>query len=195
MNVYVDSSALLKRYVLEAGTELVATTLDQAALAVTGAHTTVEIRRNLSRLLAGSDLTAARRQFERDLDRLGVLALDAVTCEAAAVIVESTGVRSLDACCTSGLRNGQEVRHWPSSRSTRARRTPPALSGSPWSAPEPGSLRSAVARAPIPARGPGGSDDDRAGGHEGPGDGQVAAQLHRGVGHGRPREQPPCRVR
>ncbi len=97
MNLYVDSSALLRRYVLEAGSDVVTSLLDEAEIAVTAAHTTVEVRRNLSRLLEGRDLTAARDQFERDLSGLGVLALDADTCEAAALVAESTGVRTLDA--------------------------------------------------------------------------------------------------
>jgi predicted nucleic acid-binding protein len=97
LNLYVDSSALLKRYVLEAGSDVVASLLDQADITVTGIHTTVEVRRNLSRLLEGRDLTAAKQQFERDIAGMGLLALDAHTCEAAALVAESTGVRTLDA--------------------------------------------------------------------------------------------------
>ena len=97
MNLYVDSSALLKRYVRESGSDLVADTFDEADVILTGRHTVVEIRRNLARLLEGAALAAARRQFEIDVDGLGLMALDAATCEAAAVVAESTGVRTLDA--------------------------------------------------------------------------------------------------
>jgi predicted nucleic acid-binding protein len=97
VNLYVDSSALLKRYVAEPGSELVVSSLDEAGRVVSARHTTVEVRRNLARLLDGKDLTDARQQFERDILSIGLLELDAATCEAAALVAEATGVRTLDA--------------------------------------------------------------------------------------------------
>jgi predicted nucleic acid-binding protein len=97
VNLYVDSSAILKRYVREPGSDIVADALDRADVAVTGVHTSVEVRRNLARLLDGRALPAARRQFEIDLEAFALVALDAATCEAAAVVAETTGVRTLDA--------------------------------------------------------------------------------------------------
>ena len=45
----------------------------------------------------GSDLTAARRQFERDWANTAVVELTHEVCEAAAELAEVTGARSLDA--------------------------------------------------------------------------------------------------
>jgi predicted nucleic acid-binding protein len=64
---------------------------------VTGRHTSVEMRRNLARLLDGGALTAAREQFAADWRRLHVVELDELTCEIAAGVAEATGARSLDA--------------------------------------------------------------------------------------------------
>ena len=60
-------------------------------------HTIVEVRRNLARLLSGRELMAARAVFAADLTSLSVIELDGATCESAAMIAETTGVRTLDA--------------------------------------------------------------------------------------------------
>jgi predicted nucleic acid-binding protein len=64
---------------------------------ITGRLTSVEVRRNLARELEGSDLAAARRQFERDWANTAVVELTREVCEAAAELSEATGARSLDA--------------------------------------------------------------------------------------------------
>lgn len=97
MALYVDSSALLKRYVEEADSDLSERHLLADPVWVTGAHTRVEVRRNLARLLVGDPLALARAQFEADWRRMSVVALDALTCEIAADIAEVTGARSMDA--------------------------------------------------------------------------------------------------
>ena len=97
MTTYVDSSALLKRYVDEPDSEYAVELLGSDQDLVTGRHTVVEVRRNLARLLSASDATAARAVLAFDLDAFAVVELDAATCELAATIAEQTGVRTLDA--------------------------------------------------------------------------------------------------
>jgi len=97
VSLYVDSSALLKLYFDEPDSgraeEILASDLDW----ITGRLTSVEVRRNLARELVGSDLAAARRQFERDWANTAVVELTLEVCEAAAELAEVTGARSLDA--------------------------------------------------------------------------------------------------
>jgi uncharacterized protein len=97
VSLYVDSSALLKRYVDEPDSELADSLLGSDPSLVTARHTIVEVRRNLARLLDGRDLASARSAFARDLEVLSVVELDEVTCEGAATVAEVTGVRTLDA--------------------------------------------------------------------------------------------------
>lgn len=97
MTLYVDSSALLKRYVEEPDSELADELLRSDPLVVTGRHTVVEVRRNLARLVGEADLVGLRRAFAADLGVMSIIELDATTCEAAALIAESLAVRSLDA--------------------------------------------------------------------------------------------------
>jgi predicted nucleic acid-binding protein len=95
--LYVDTSALLKRYIDELDSETCERFLLADPVWVTGRHTLVEMRRNLARLLEGEALTTAREQFAVDWRRLHVVELDELTCEIAADVAEATGTRSLDA--------------------------------------------------------------------------------------------------
>jgi len=97
MSLYIDSSALLKRYIDEADSPVCEELMASDPVVVTGRHTVVEVRRNLARLLAGAPLAAARADFAEDLSAFAIVELDAVTCELAATIGETTGVRTLDA--------------------------------------------------------------------------------------------------
>ena len=97
MSLYVDSSALLKRYVDEPDSGTAESLLRSDPSLVTARHTIVEVRRNLARLLEERDAAAARSAFLEDRDALSIVELDEVTCEMAAVIAELTGVRTLDA--------------------------------------------------------------------------------------------------
>ena len=97
MTVYADSSAVLKRYVDEADSDQANELLAADPVLVTGRHTIVEVRRNLTRLLSPTDATAARATFVADLASFAVVEVDAATCELAATIAEQTGVRTLDA--------------------------------------------------------------------------------------------------
>ena len=97
MTLYVDSSALLKRYVAEHDSaradELVRSDPDL----VTARHTIIEVRRNLARLLKGRALTDSRAAFAEDMRGFALVELDAATVDLAARIAEVTGARTLDA--------------------------------------------------------------------------------------------------
>lgn len=97
MSTYVDSSALLKRYVDEADSADADALLRADNALLTARHTIVEVRRNLARLLSGRDLASARAAFADDLRSISIVELDEATCDSAALIAESTGVRTLDA--------------------------------------------------------------------------------------------------
>ena len=97
MTTYVDSSALLKRYVDEPDSAAADALLRADRGLLTARHTIVEVRRNLARLLSGRDLVVARRAFADDVRSFSIVELDEVTCESAAMIAETTGVRTLDA--------------------------------------------------------------------------------------------------
>lgn len=97
MSLYVDSSALLKRYVEEADSDVADELLASDPSLLTARHTVVEVRRNLARTLSERDAVEARAAFMLDLDALSLIELDAGTCEAAASIAETVGVRTLDA--------------------------------------------------------------------------------------------------
>ncbi len=107
MTLYVDSSALLKRYVDEHDSDAAVALMSTDPVLVTSRVTEVEVRRNLARLLSGASLTAVRRRFGSDLDAFALVALDATTCNEAARIAEQTLCRSLDALhLASALRAG-----------------------------------------------------------------------------------------
>jgi predicted nucleic acid-binding protein len=97
VSLYVDSSALLKRYVDEPDSSAADSLLRSDPSLVTGRHTVIEVRRNLARLLSGRDAAAARSAFSEDLEAIAIVELDETTCEGAAAIAEITGVRTLDA--------------------------------------------------------------------------------------------------
>ncbi len=97
MSTYVAASALLKRYVDEADSADADALLQADSMLLTARHTIVEVRRNLARLLSGRDLAAARAAFAHDLRSISIIELDEATCDSAALIAESTGVRTLDA--------------------------------------------------------------------------------------------------
>lgn len=97
MALYVDTSALLKRYVDEPDSDLCERYLLSDPVWISARHTLVEVRRNLARLLAGEALAFAREQFAGDWNRCHIVELDELTCNIAADVAELTGARSLDA--------------------------------------------------------------------------------------------------
>jgi hypothetical protein len=97
VTLYVDTSALLKRYVDEPESRQAERYLLGDPEWLTARITFVEVRRNLSRLLDATPLSGARKAFARDWRRMGVIELDETVCRQAAEIAEHSGVRSLDA--------------------------------------------------------------------------------------------------
>jgi uncharacterized protein len=97
MTLYVDSSALLKRYVDEHDSAVAETLMSDDPVLVTTRLTEVEVRRSLTRLLEGDRLIDARRSLAADLDAFALVALDATTMNEAARVAEQTMCRSLDA--------------------------------------------------------------------------------------------------
>jgi predicted nucleic acid-binding protein len=94
---YVDSSALLKRYVDEPDAAAARTLLLADQDWVTGNHTYPEVVRTLHRVLPERAAGRAVAAFESDWRRTLVVSLDAVTCRRAAAIAVATGTRTLDA--------------------------------------------------------------------------------------------------
>jgi len=96
---YIDSSALLKRYIDESDSDGAERLLGADPDWVTAAHTEVEVRRTLALRLGHQQaaLQAARAAFEFDWRRMLVVHLDAITCRLAADLAETTQARSLDA--------------------------------------------------------------------------------------------------
>ena len=97
MTLYVDSSALAKRYVAEPDSDAADAALLEDLAWVTGNHTFVEVVLALSRRLTEADAASAIAMFEADWRRTLVVGLDDSVCRRAAEIGRATGVRSLDA--------------------------------------------------------------------------------------------------
>ncbi len=109
MTAYVDSSALLKRYVHEPDSDVAGTLLAADPVLVTSWITLTELRRNVARLALPKDLPELRQQIQRDLDEFALVVADQVVCESAAEIAEQLGVRSLDAIHLASARRLQVV--------------------------------------------------------------------------------------
>jgi|TARA_B100001971_G_scaffold190500_1_gene193288 predicted nucleic acid-binding protein len=95
VTLYVDSSALIKRYLKEDGAAEAVAHMASDPVLVTSALTAIEVRRNLTRILT-DDLEVMRARFVVDLDAFAVIPLDAQVCAEAARIAEKTLCRSLD---------------------------------------------------------------------------------------------------
>ena len=108
MTLYVDTSALMKRYVAERDRDVAVRLMAADPVLVTSHLTEVELRRNLTRVLDGEDLLGARRQVQADLDAFALVGLDATTCNEAARIAEQTLCRSLDAIHIAAARSAGE---------------------------------------------------------------------------------------
>lgn len=97
MTLYLDSSALFKRYVREAETADLQRLLDGDDRWVAANHAFAEVAINLTRRLTEADRAVALSQFEDDWSRILVVALDDRLCRRAATIGSDRGVRTLDA--------------------------------------------------------------------------------------------------
>ena len=93
MSLYVDSSALLKRYIDEPDSDVAESFLLEDPEWVTARHTEIEVRRNLARLLQGESLVTAREQLQVDLENMDLVELDATTCSLAATAAEISAIK------------------------------------------------------------------------------------------------------
>lgn len=103
MTLYVDSSALLKRYVDEPDSDHFGELLTSDASWLTCRLTWVEVWRNLGRRLPPEATAAARSAFRVDWERFLVVEIDVVLAEQAGSIADLTGARSLDAVHLAAL--------------------------------------------------------------------------------------------
>jgi predicted nucleic acid-binding protein len=97
VTLYVDSSALIKRYVDEENSASAEAILLADLEWVTARITLVEVRLALDRRLEEAGRRVAVAAFERDWERTLVVAVDDATCHRAAELGIATGARSLDA--------------------------------------------------------------------------------------------------
>jgi hypothetical protein len=97
VTLYVDSSALVKRYVAEDGSDRVDAILLADPDWVTGGQTYVEVSLALQRRLGVAEHDIALDAFEQDWPRTFVVALDEVVIRRAAALGMASGSRSLDA--------------------------------------------------------------------------------------------------
>ena len=97
MTTFVDSSALLKLYVAEPDSPTALALLESDPVLVTSWLSHVEVRRNLARVLNGTQLIKARQQCDLDFDLMALITLDEPRWRSAADIAEELGVRTLDA--------------------------------------------------------------------------------------------------
>lgn len=97
MTLYLDSSALIKRYVDEDDSDAAEAILLSDPEWVTAQISLVEVRLALHRRLDEDARTLAVAAFERDWQRTFVVAVDQVTCQRAAELGATTGARALDA--------------------------------------------------------------------------------------------------
>ena len=102
MTLYVDSSALLKRYVDEHDSAVAVELMGTDPVLVTSRITEIEVRRNLARLLDGDSWTDSRRQFAVDLDAFALVGLDATTCNEAAAIAAAAACKATGAAIIGG---------------------------------------------------------------------------------------------
>jgi predicted nucleic acid-binding protein len=97
VSLYVDTSALAKRYLDEPESEACEALLLADPDWVTARHTFVEMHRTLARVASGRAFARARDAFLVDWDRMAVAELDEPTCARAAELTLTLGARSLDA--------------------------------------------------------------------------------------------------
>lgn len=95
--LYVESSALFKRYRPERDSDVALRFMAEDRVLVTSRLTEIEVRRNLKRLFRGDDLARVQNQLRIDLDEFALMSLNADVCSDAARIAEETLCRSLDA--------------------------------------------------------------------------------------------------
>ena len=96
MTTYFDSSALVKRYLVEVDSAQAIALVNQHSPRVTSMITRIEVRRAIARIASAVDVSMTREQFNRDLAQFEVASIDTEICDRASAIAEATGVRTLD---------------------------------------------------------------------------------------------------
>ena len=109
MTAYVDSSALLKRYLIEPDSKRGQSLFDEDVDLVTSRITIVEVRRALGLLASAVERVLTRANFARDLESISIIEVDALVCAEAASIAEETGLRSLDSIHVASSRRISDV--------------------------------------------------------------------------------------
>lgn len=97
MTLYLDSSALLKRYLDEPDSDRFNAILDADDRRLTCRLAWVEVWRNLGTRLVAEDAHAARRTFRADWRHVMIVEIDATLAEEAGRIADLTRCRSTDA--------------------------------------------------------------------------------------------------
>ncbi|MGH7840617.1 MAG: type II toxin-antitoxin system VapC family toxin [Candidatus Binataceae bacterium] len=102
MILYLDTSALVKLYADEAGSEMVRRAVVRAQLVATSFVTYAETRSALARKRREGGISAAglkrlKREFERDWARLQRLPIDEATVRKAGELAEEHALRAFDA--------------------------------------------------------------------------------------------------
>ncbi len=97
MPAYVDSSALLKRFLIEPGSEQAHALLAATVEVVISRISIVEVRRGLLRIDSAVERGIAKGIFDNDVRSCVIVECDAAVAEHAADIAEAHHVRSLDA--------------------------------------------------------------------------------------------------
>ena len=97
MALYLDSSALVKRYVAELQSAEAQDVLLADQQWITAGHAYVEISLALARRLDAADVRSAMDDFERDWRRTLIVAIDDDVIRRAAAMGVVTGCRTLDA--------------------------------------------------------------------------------------------------
>lgn len=97
MTLYVESSAVVRRYVDQEGSDEARRHLLDDPEWVTANHTYPEVYRALNLHAPEFSLTAALDAFEDDWNRVIVVDLDDALCKRAGLMSVMTGTRTLDA--------------------------------------------------------------------------------------------------
>ena len=106
---YFDSSALVKRYILEDEHAQVAEALRATPRAVTSVVSIVEVRRVIAMVESAAERAMAQAAFLHELDSFHLVGLNGETVSEAALIAENTSLRSLDSIhLASARRVGEE---------------------------------------------------------------------------------------
>jgi len=103
VSLYLDSSAVLKRYIDEHDSSRYNAIFASDTIWLTCRITWVEVWRNVGRRLPPSEATVARGALRADWQRLTVVEVDANLAEDAGRLADLTGSRSLDALHLAAL--------------------------------------------------------------------------------------------